>query len=1048
MGTMQNTDFSSSGVSRLTFKAGSQIIERANQAGLNPGILYEAVIDLSNEGLYTATCINLAAGILLDDLGLPKYFFENITHKSLKGILDIIASSLEIKKGKVTLSGRVPNADMIIEHGKNVQHIRIATAETRDSLELNLAQIVTGHRREYYYAPESDYYTYILKPGRICDYPKESFKKSKFLFGLSEDYTMTPGITRKRYTKFLEACSKSVTPLVEVFNLPETGETRIMFNSDFDLPQIHILRKMFAERGLILRRTYWEPYLADKGAPSSICAVYLEGELNRKNEALVISDILAFLSWHILSVSDLYIDDKLTFKEMLFAGNAADFTHMFAHRDFASDKKIMNSLKNIDYKDAFANRIHQANKMEFLDAIIIRITKQNPDLLKFLFKVFDQKFNPAITERITEEEINAKYEEFKKIISIRFLDYPTACDIFDFMFKIITACKKTNFYKSEKRSYAFRFTNEILDPLVFDQYVHGIFYVNGHYASGTHMRAADIARGGLRMIRVTRSNYGSELDKVALLNYALGPKAQRLKHKDICESGSKGVVIPLPIYAKSSMESLFDYTEGIMDLILMTNEIVDYLGKSEMIFFGPDEGTAPLMDAVSYQTKARGYKHWRTITTGKSFGVPHDTYGLLENGDVFGLLEKEEAGTELQINGKSIATTTDMEKIYKHIGGKIAISGMTTTSVMTAYRTLIAHYGDREEDLNMIMTGGPDGDLGCNEIQCYKGKICGMIDGGSILFDPNGLDKKELMKIGFMRHTSPRENTLLYPAEKLSSEGFIIPRLGKDITLPDGTFIEDGAIFHKNFLTEPKNRSIFEKANIQAFIPCGGFKDTVNTDNVEDFISNFKELKYIVEGANVFFDDSARRRIAKKTDIKQIKDSSANKGGVFSSSMAEVQTAFLFGKEYESYMLDDLETRWALIKNIMNLIEKYTAEEISLIIKRHEQNPKDALFELSVITSEEILTLQDELQKNVNIIAADKDLEWKILESYIPEILVQKLGRDRIADTLNSTQLIPYRNAILTKKIASTALYKHGLKWNEFLEQIRADLMTTVKKLF
>ena len=100
MGTMQNSDFSSAGASRLTFKAGSQIIERANQAGLNPGILYEAVIDLSNEGLYTATCINLAAGILLDDLGLPKYFFENITHKSLKGILDIIASSLEVKKGE------------------------------------------------------------------------------------------------------------------------------------------------------------------------------------------------------------------------------------------------------------------------------------------------------------------------------------------------------------------------------------------------------------------------------------------------------------------------------------------------------------------------------------------------------------------------------------------------------------------------------------------------------------------------------------------------------------------------------------------------------------------------------------------------------------------------------------------------------------------------------------------------------------------------------------------------------------------------------------
>ena len=56
---------------------GSYIIERAQSVGLDPKVLYEAVIDLSSEGLMTANCINLAAGILLEDLGLPNYFFEN-----------------------------------------------------------------------------------------------------------------------------------------------------------------------------------------------------------------------------------------------------------------------------------------------------------------------------------------------------------------------------------------------------------------------------------------------------------------------------------------------------------------------------------------------------------------------------------------------------------------------------------------------------------------------------------------------------------------------------------------------------------------------------------------------------------------------------------------------------------------------------------------------------------------------------------------------------------------------------------------------------------
>ncbi len=58
-------------------------------------------------------------------------------------------------------------------------------------------------------------------------------------------------------------------------------------------------------------------------------------------------------------------------------------------------------------------------------------------------------------------------------------------------------------------------------------------------------------------------------------------------------------MVPHAIYATQGMDALYDYTEGIMDLVLGDEEIVDYYGRPEMIFFGPDEGTAPLMDAVA-----------------------------------------------------------------------------------------------------------------------------------------------------------------------------------------------------------------------------------------------------------------------------------------------------------------------------------------------------------------------------------------------------------------------------------------------------------------
>ena len=1034
----------------LPVSAGAFIINKAQSVKLNPSVLYEAVIDLSSEGLVTANCINMAAGILLNDLGLPDYFFETITKESLKHILASIAKSIKLQDNKVVLNSWVADIDFDMFQGSQIQRVRIATKETRDSMERVLDTQLAGHRREYYYNPESEYYTYVFRPETVSDFKKTDFKDSRFLFSLDQDYATTPRLTRNRYEKFLGNVSEAVVPLIEVFNLSDIGEIRFMFNSDFERPQLPVLRKLFADHGLVITRAYWEPYFAKSGLASSICSLYVQGELSRKLETALVDDLRSYLSFPVTRVTQLYVEGKLSFPEMLFAGNAIDFAHMFIFKERGnqSDRDIMDSLDSVDHREAFSERIHESNKFTYTARMIMESACANPDLFSFLHELFDRKFNPATPNDLTQEELEKKRKEFDRMLSIRFMDLPLGKDIFSFMFKFIPATLKTNFYKPEKRSFSFRMDNQILDPLVFKQFVYGIFFVNGHYACGTHLRADDIARGGLRLIRVSKANHAVELDNAVLLNYALGPKAQRLKHKDICESGSKGVVVPHAIYADYSMDALYDYTEGIMDLMLLDSSIVDHYGKPEMVFFGPDEGTAPLMDAVSFRAKERGYPYWRTITTGKSFGIPHDTYGILKNGDLFGLIHHEDEKTELQINGETRAVTADMEEIYKHIGGKIEISGMTTTSVMGAFRTLINHYDCKEEDLNLMMTGGPDGDLGCNEIQCYKGKICLIIDGGSILFDPEGLDKKELMKIAFMRHTSPRVNSLGYPKEKLGKDGFQVLLKGKNITLPDGTFVEDGAMFHRNFLTDPENRKYIEKADIKAFIPCGGFKDTINHGNIRQFAELFKELRFIVEGANVFFDDTSRRYIASSTEILQIKDTTANKGGVFSSAVAEVLTAFLFENEYEKYLLEDKATRWALIRDIQTLVSTYAAAETDMLIKIYEKDPSIPLFVLSEKTSEQIFAFQKIVEENIQTVLVDGDLLWQILKVYIPEILVTSLGQESILRIMNSEKLTAYRNAIITKKMSSMAFYQNGLDWETYVDTVKTDFSKAARALF
>lgn len=1035
-------------VSTTPFLPGAEIIKRATCAGLDLPLLYEAVIDITSQGMFTISNVNMAAGILLKELGLPTYFFWHIHKDSLVELLKAIASDIKIIDKKAMLRGQVAPIDFNTSDSTRLS-VRIATAETRDSMEFFLEKLISGHRREYYFSPNSDYYTYIINPGTIADFPAENFEHTSFLFSREAEDDVTPATTRKRYEKFLQKQTKDATPLIQLFNLPETDETRIMFKSDFERPQIPSLRKILADNGLTLVRAYWEPYFTTTtDASSSICSLYTRGEMSREDEEIITRALRNFLSLPITPLRQLYLKDDLSFEEMLFATNAVEFTHRFIFKETenATDRQILDELVDKDHREAFARRIHESNRSIYNASIIRQAATENPDLLRDLFGLFDRRFNPASITRLSDEEIVKIKAEWEKKVDTRFIDQVVSGDIFRFMFKMITCCLKTNFYCETKRSFSFRYNNNILDPLVFDSFVYGIFLINGHYSSGTHLRAGDIARGGLRLLRITPSNYARELDGALLLNYALGAKAQRIKHKDICESGAKGVVVPYPPYARCSMDALFDYTEGILDLMLLDErEVVDYYGKPEMIFFGPDEGTAPLMDPIAERAKERGYQYWRTLTTGKSIGIPHDAYGLLEDGRTFGLFPHEKQGTELQIDGKSIILTNDMEDIVKEIGGKVNTSGMTTTSVMSSFRTVIKYGKAKEEDLNLAITGGPDGDLGSNEILTYKGKICLIIDGGSILYDPSGLDRRELQKLAFFRSSSPRLNSLSFPVKKLSAKGFMVPLRGKNITLPDGTLIEEGAVFHRNFLTSPTSRKYIKAANIEAMIPCGGFKDTINLGNVADFLTNFAELRFIVEGANVFFSDGARRHIRAESSILHIKDSSANKGGVFSSSIAEVLTAFLLGSDYDKMLLNNKENRWHLVRDVMTLVARYSSQEASMLLALGEKDPTTPLSVFSVSSSECIFALQDKLEEGIKKVLKQKNLVEAALTDYIPPVLIEMIGLENILKTLDTPELRTYRDTILTKKLAAMAYYKFAVDWDKFLARFDKDMIAALE---
>lgn len=67
--------------------------------------------------------------------------------------------------------------------------------------------------------------------------------------------------------------------------------------------------------------------------------------------------------------------------------------------------------------------------------------------------------------------------------------------------------------------------------------------------------------------------------------------------------------------------------------------------------------------------------------------------------------------------------------------------GMTTISVRAYVDGIREKLGLIEEECTKFITGGPDGDLGSNEIKMGKEKIVGIVDGSGVLYDPLGLDR-------------------------------------------------------------------------------------------------------------------------------------------------------------------------------------------------------------------------------------------------------------------------------------------------------------------
>ncbi|MFW6160850.1 MAG: NAD-glutamate dehydrogenase domain-containing protein, partial [Acidobacteriota bacterium] len=901
-------------------------------------------------------------------LGMADYYFETTP-------LETIAGHIEALKSAEIIAGLQKEKALKIDYGTegtdeavylvDDQHFRAVEIEKRIEGKYPFFRI-QSYRTQRKVAGIDHLRMYIVtKPSfslkKIKDEESDIRKISdkEFLETSTEE-------TIQRYQEMLDKSIEGETPQIDVSHKEETGELRIMVVLDRKASRRFLINvsDVFNSHNLVSNRKYVEQFANGK----TIFVFYLP---DIKNKALIqdlVDDISLIYVIPESPLSELFRSGKLTAQETVFGVSAWSFAHQFLTTHNEEYLKLAEHLKDSpemlgllrDMKVNLAKDTYTEQRV--WDALLAY-----PDFLKELFHLFDKKFNPFHQSHNISKDLTGIENRLKQNI-------PTDIDrdIFRAVLLFITSILRTNFFKKHKVSLAFMYQPGFLNPVDYPETPFGVFHVIAAEMRGFHIRFRDISRGGIRVVcSHNLQNYLYNSDFIFDENYNLARTQQR-KNKDIPEGGSKGTILLRWDYQDQTETAFKKYIHGLLDLLLPSEDIIDGYGLEVILFLGPDEGTADLMAWASECARKRNYPYWKAFSTGKPVamgGIPHDLYG------------------------------------------------MTTNSVHQFVLNILEKVGQKEKDITKVMTGGPDGDLGSNEILISKDKILAIIDSSGVLYDPQGIDRKELTRLAKAR--LPVEH---FKKNLLSAKGFLVKIKDENISLPGGEKVVSGLEFRNNFHLDTR-------FSADLFVPCGGRPASININNWKSFLQENGELrfKYIVEGANLFLTQQARLRLEEKGVIIY-KDASANKGGVTSSSLEVFLSLALNNAEYSRFMcvkngkIPAFRQRY--IQEIIKIIKENASLEFEVIWRENQKNniPRSILSDL---ISEKINAVTDAIYQSD--LDRNKELFNNVIKCCCPMILVEEIGLEKILQRVPDS----YLKAIFASRLASRYIYTYGLEANE-----------------
>jgi glutamate dehydrogenase len=691
--------------------------------------------------------------------------------------------------------------------------------------------------------------------------------------------------------------------------------------------------------------------------------------------------------------------DAITPIEANFMNAAVPFVHQFIttpdpdigllSERFRADRELSGILSSIQAR---------IDRDTYTLALIEQVYVDRPDIVRDLFRLFVARMDPGERNPETEKEVRSRLDAALNSSTLTIEE----AEVVKASVRFVDAVIRTNFFLPVKSALSFRLardffsrtanaagnavTANVTGVTAVESVPFGVFFVVGRDFHGFHVRFKDIARGGIRLLRsATYDEYHHNADSLFEECYNLA-FTQNKKNKDIPEGGSKGII--LPSFGTSGQEitqTFRSYIDALLDLLVPTpgHPIVGW--EEEILFFGPDEGTADLMDWACLRARERGYRYWKAVTTGKEAvlgGISHKEYGMTTEG------------------------------VHRYVLG------------------ILKELGIGEETITKAQTGGPDGDLGSNEILISRDRTIALVDGGGVVYDPDGLDRRELTRLARTGKDSSD-----FDRARLGPRGFLVTVRDREVALPDGTRVTSGLGFRNTFHLDPRMKA-------DLFVPCGGRPKSINLSNWRSLLDTDGRplFRWIVEGANLFITQDARLKLEEK-GVVLFKDSSTNKGGVISSSFEVLAGLGLSDEEYQALMTvapggaaPGFRSRY--IEQVIEAIRRKADLEFELLWRTHARTGIP-LSELSEEVSRRINEITGSIQDSS--LFAHNEVRRNSLRMHAPAILIDRVGLEALMERLPES----YQRAILARSIASSFVYEYGLDagfedYRQYVEDLAA----------